>query len=212
MTDASPLSWAFDPNIKPYPYDPALARSILAADGWRPGPDGILEKGGKPFAADVTTVIGNPSRLEAEQMMQAQLKQVGIELSLRNYPANVLFSAGPTGVLTAGKFDIALYGWTETPDPDDTDTLSPQSIPPNGVNYSRYADPDIAAWQDRGKSLYVRAARIPYYWKIQQRIHDEVPFHTINWQAHVNAVNTDLQNYRPAPAIADFWNAYEWKI
>jgi len=39
-----------------------------------------------------------------------------------------------------------------------------------------------------------------------------VPFHTINWQAPIDAVNTDLRNFKPAPAVADFWNAYEWEI
>ena len=73
-------------------------------------------------------------------------------------------------------------------------------------------DPDIGRWEEGGREHYVRAQRIPYYWKIQERIHDQVPFHTINWAAPIDAVNTDLRNFRPAPAVADFWNAYEWEI
>ncbi|HXW77253.1 MAG TPA: ABC transporter substrate-binding protein, partial [Candidatus Eremiobacteraceae bacterium] len=212
ITDTPPLSWAFDPSVRPYPYEPAMAKQLLEAAGWRPGPDGSLMKDGKPFAVDITTVIGNTTRLEAEELIQAQLRQIGVDVEVHNYPANLLFATGSQGVLFSGRFDLALYGWSEDPDPDDIATLSPASIPPGGVNYTFYADPDIARWQLLGESRYERSERLPYYWDIQERIHAAVPFHTINWQSHIDAVNTDLENFRPAPAIADFWNAYQWKI
>jgi len=213
MADQSPEMWSFDPNVKPYPHDPARARDLLREAGWSAGPDGQLQRDGKPLVVDITTVVGNSTRLKAEELIQRDLRDVGVEVDLRNYPANLLFAAaGAGGVLANGRFDFALYGWSFDPDPDDTDTLGPQSVPPYGVNYTFYRDPDIARWQAAGQSHYARAERLPYYWKIQERIHDEVPFHTINWQAPVDAVNTDLRNFRPAPAVADFWNAYQWEI
>jgi len=213
MADQSPESWAFDPAVVPYPHDPAKAQRLLADAGWRPGPDGVLVKDGRPFAVDVSTVVGNGTRLAAEELMQQELRGVGIELSVRNYPANLLFSPyGAGGILARGKFDIALYGWSQNPDPDDTDTIGPDTMPPNGVNYTFYADRDIGRWQAAARAQYDRSARRPYYFKIQERIHDAVPFHTINWQAHIDAVNLDLRNFKPAPAVSDFWNSYEWSI
>jgi peptide/nickel transport system substrate-binding protein len=213
MADQSPETWAYDPAVQPYPHDPAKARMLLGQAGWTAGPDGALTRDGRPFAVTITTVDGNETRLQAEQLIQQDLRAVGIDLTVRNYPANLLFaSLGAQGVLAQGRFDIALYGWSETPDPDDTDTLGPDSLPPNGVNYSFYVDPDIGRWQRAGATVYPRALRKPYYFRIQERIHEAVPFHTINWQAHVDAVSDDLQNFRPAPAVADFWNAYDWNI
>ena len=213
MTDQSPAMWSYDPHVLPYPHDVEKAQTLLRAAGWTPGPDGVLAKDGKRFTADISTVVGNGTRLKAEELIQQDLRAVGVALDVRNYPANLLFAApGVGGILATGKFDIALYGWSFSPDPDDSDTLSPSSVPPKGVNYTFYKDQDIARWQEEGKTHYSRAERIPYYWKIQERIHDQVPFHTINWQAPINAVNTDLRNFRPVPAVADFWNAYEWEI
>jgi peptide/nickel transport system substrate-binding protein len=213
MADQSPAMWSYDPHVLPYPHDPARARELLEQAGWKPGPNGVLVRDGKPFAVDITTVIGNSTRVKAETLIQADLRDVGVDVTVRNYPANLLFAAlGAGGILANGRFDFALYGWSYSPDPDDTDTLGPQSVPPYGVNYSFYRDPDIGRWQAQGAALYSRAARLPYYWKIQQRIHDQVPFHTINFQAPIDAVNTDLRNFKPAPAIADFWNSYEWEI
>jgi peptide/nickel transport system substrate-binding protein len=50
-TDQHPLySWAYTTNVTHYGYDPAKARSILEADGWKPGPDGIRVKDGQKLA------------------------------------------------------------------------------------------------------------------------------------------------------------------
>jgi peptide/nickel transport system substrate-binding protein len=213
MADQSPQLWAYDPAVKPYPHDRAKAAALLAQAGWESGADGLLARNGKRFTIDISSVVGNGTRLKAEELIQSDLREVGIDLNVRNYPANLLFASyGGDGILARGKFDLALYGWSENPDPDDTDTIGPDSIPPSGVNYTRYADQDIKRWQTGGRMHYSRAERTPYYWKIQERIHEAVPFHTINWQAHIDAVNVDLQNFRPAPAVADFWNAYEWNI
>jgi len=213
MTDQSPAMWSYDPAVHPYPHDSDKARALLRAAGYAAGPSGVLEREGRPLSVDISTVVGNSPRLKAEELIQQDLRAVGVELTVRNYPANLLFAAqGAGGVLASGNFDLALYGWAENPDPDDTDTMSPHSVPPAGVNYTRYRDLDIDRWQRLGKVHYDRAERMPYYWKIQERIHDEVPFHTINWQAHVDAVNADLSGFRPAVAVADFWNAYAWEI
>lgn len=213
MTDQSPAMWSYDPHVLPYPHDPARARELLREAGFTPGPGGVLVRGGKPFEVDISTVIGNSTRVKAETLIQADMRDVGVQVAVRNYPANLLFAAkGVGGILANGKFDFALYGWSFNPDPDDTDTMGPQSLPPYGVNYTFYRDPDIGRWEAQGREHYGRAQRIPYYWKIQERIHDQVPFHTINWAAPIDAVNTDLRNFKPAPAVADFWNAYEWEI
>lgn len=213
MADQSPAMWSYDPHVQQYPHDPARARDLLRQAGWTPGPNGQLVRDGKPLSVDITTVLGNSTRVKAETLVQADLRDIGVEVDVRNYPANLLFAAkGVGGILANGRFDFALYGWSYSPDPDDTDTLGPQSVPPYGVNYTFYRDPDIGLWQREGAALYSRSQRLPYYWKIQERIHDQVPFHTINYEAAIDAVNTDMRNFKPVPAVADFWNAYQWEI
>ena len=51
----------YDPKTKELlpssPGDTAKARSILLAGGWTAGPDGKLQKGGKPLRLDVLCVL-----------------------------------------------------------------------------------------------------------------------------------------------------------
>ena len=214
MTDVSPLSWAFDPSVLDYPHDPVKARALLAQAGWLLGPDGVRAKNGTRLSVTIASVTGVTTRADVEQLVQADLSGVGVELQVRNYPANLLFAPlGANGVLALGKFDMALYGWSYTvPDPDDTSTLGPDSLPPNGVNYAFYVDPTLGDWQRAARTSYILAVRKQYYSKIQHRIHDEVPIYTIVWRANVDAVSDRMRNFKPAPAVSDFWNSYEWDI
>ena len=113
----------------------------------------------------------------------------------------------------AAVFWLSLYAWSFTnPDPDDTNTMGPDELPPTGENYTFWSDPSIGTWQRAGEATYERAQRRPYYVLMQHRFHDAVPFHTIVWRANIDAVNRDLRNFKPAPAVSDFWNTWEWQI
>ena len=73
-------------------------------------------------------------------------------------------------------------------------------------------DRELGDWQRAGRISYDPAKRKLYYAKIQRRIHDDVPIYTIVWRANVDAVSDRMRNFKPAPAISDFWNSYEWDI
>lgn len=214
MADIPPLSWAYDQNVQPYPHDPAKARALLANAGWTPGPGGTMQRAGQSLQLSIATVSGVTSRAKAEELMQQDLRAIGIELEIHNYPADILFATyGSNGVLARGRFDLALFAWEYTvPDPDNTLTIGPDQLPPTGENYTFFADRDIGVWQKAAQRYYRREQRRPYYVEIQQRIHDAVPIHTIVWRSNIDAVNTDLKNFKPAPAVSDFWNSYEWQI
>ena len=60
--DLSPFYWAFDPSLKPIPYDLTQAKALLDAAGWTPGPDGVRVKNGNRLVAAARLRPGQPSR------------------------------------------------------------------------------------------------------------------------------------------------------
>jgi len=214
MADTPPASWAYDQSVLPYPHDLSKARALLRAAGWISDSSGAVVRNGQPLRVDMVTVAGITSRAKVEELVQQDLRAVGIALDIHNYPADLIFASyGSGGILARGQFDLALYGWTYSyPDPDDTVTLGPGDVPPHGDNYAHFVDAKIGAWQQAGQLSYDRTKRRPYYVLIQHRIHDVVPFHTIVWRSNFDAVNTDLQNFKPVPVVSDFWNSWEWQI
>ena len=82
--------------VAPVPFAPAQARTVLENAGWSPGPDGIRTKDGKRLSL---TLLGTSEIPEsAGQFLQAQLKDVGIEVAIKKTPdtatRNTLYRAG----------------------------------------------------------------------------------------------------------------------
>jgi peptide/nickel transport system substrate-binding protein len=214
VTDVFPLSWAADPSVKPYARDAVAAAAELDAAGWVRGADGVRVRDGKRLSVQMRTVNGVLPRINAEVVIQQNLRALGFDVTIVNAPANLLFAPyAASGLLARGNFDLAIYGWTEAPDPaDDLQTLAPDSVPPNGANFSGLRDAEIGRLQRRGYSVYARSARLPFYRALQQREHELVPFQTIVWRSTIDAVNDDFHGFKPAVAVSDFWNPWEWSI
>jgi peptide/nickel transport system substrate-binding protein len=86
--------WAYDPSLADsLQYDPDLARALLADAGWedRDG-DGIREDAqGNPLSIEL---LYNPNqeRQEVAEIMQAQLREVGVDLQPQGMDMNTLLS------------------------------------------------------------------------------------------------------------------------
>jgi len=115
-------------------YDPAGARKILDAAGWTAGKDGFRFKDGKELTIDYPVV---PSTIGA-QLLQAQLKEVGINLSLRP-----LTPAEQTTYVKNGDYDLTTAYFTRAspgalqfilnPDVATSKTLATNSASPDGI-------------------------------------------------------------------------------
>lgn len=80
--------------IKGYPYDPAKAKMLLGSAGWATGPNGIRAKGGKPLSLQLINGFPSPdSHTGVPEFLQAQLKQVGINVNIVVTPDNPSYSA-----------------------------------------------------------------------------------------------------------------------
>ena len=78
-------------------YDPEGAKQILEADGWIAGADGIRARNGVPLAIEYPIGVG----VAGAELLQAQLKEVGINLTLRT-----LTTAQQATYLTEGSYDL----------------------------------------------------------------------------------------------------------
>jgi peptide/nickel transport system substrate-binding protein len=91
--------------------DVAAATRLLEDAGYTRGADGIYAKGGKRLSLRISTTAGNQLRETQEQLIQAQLKQIGIDLKIVNADNRKLFGEW----LPNGNFDIANFGWVGNP-------------------------------------------------------------------------------------------------
>lgn len=70
------------PGLPKLAHDPARANALLDSLGWRRGPDGVRVKDGRRFAVELRTFSDRPEQPPMAAAIQAQLKDVGIEVAV----------------------------------------------------------------------------------------------------------------------------------
>ncbi|GIH20163.1 peptide ABC transporter permease [Rugosimonospora africana] len=98
-------------------FDATEAKSALDGDGWRPGDDGIRVKDGSRLTLTVDWFANAATNQPSLELIQQQLKAVGVEITLRELPI-----AQVTQVQQSGDFDV-LWGNLTRADPDILRTL-----------------------------------------------------------------------------------------
>ncbi|RMO68494.1 ABC transporter substrate-binding protein [Pseudomonas syringae group genomosp. 3] len=103
-----------DPRISPLTYDPQASRALLKAQGWVLGADGILEKDGRPLRLKLITYSDRPELPLIATALQAQLREVGVDVEVSIENASAIPAAHNDGTL-----QLALYGrnYALVPDP-----------------------------------------------------------------------------------------------
>ena len=95
------------------------AAALLDAAGWKPGPDGVRVKDGKPLKLLFQTT-SNPLRQKTQGIVKQAAQKAGIALELKSVSGSVFFSSDQGNPDTAGKFwaDVQMYTADQgVPDP-----------------------------------------------------------------------------------------------
>ena len=81
MSYLHPSHWSYNHNLKDPGYDPKKAAEMLEGAGWKVGSDGIREKNGVKLKFSMSTTAGSKAREQAQAMIQANWKEIGVEQS-----------------------------------------------------------------------------------------------------------------------------------
>jgi peptide/nickel transport system substrate-binding protein len=215
-------SWAFDPNLPHYDYNPAQAQQLLDQAGWkRSGADPIRSKNGQKLSFKYWSTPAS-FRPGLMAMVKDQLAQIGVELNIDSFPSATLFdtSAPSDQALVSGKFDIAEFAWVNTYDPgsDAVYSMHSTSVPTaangyRGGNYGDYKNPrnDTLLTQLQ-ISLDPNFRRIAMN-EAQTIWQTDLPVLPLLLRPITTAATPRLQNFRPTPAPAgETWNVEQWDL
>src|SRR6266581_591285 len=161
-------------------YDVAGAKALLAQDGWTTkDQNGILSNAsGQRLEFKYSTTANNIWRADDELLLQSQLKAIGIQLDIQNYPASTFFGT----FLTDGKsppYDIAEFENSWTYDADDASLLACNQIPPNGFNITFYCNKQLDTLFTQQESTADTNARQQAFNQEHQIYLTEYPFITL---------------------------------
>ncbi len=214
LTYLPPTHWAYNPDVKTYPFDLTQAAAMLDEAGWVVADDGVRAKDGVRLAFGMSTSAGNQSRESAEQILQQNYAEIGIELTIDNRPAATLWTEDVPG----GRFDTLMVAWDNAipSDPDPLSRLHSANIPVEtgaGANYVQFKNPEADALMEAGVVETDQEARAEIYRELQALLAEELP-----WAPLFNNVNlfgyvSNLQGYEANPySASNFGGAHEWEL
>lgn len=207
-----PNHWAYNQNLKDPGYNPEKAAAMLEAAGWKKGADGIREKNGVKLKFTMSTTAGSKAREQAEAMIQANWKDIGVAMEIKNMPASVVWGE----YTTKSQFDTLMVGWEPTVgmDPDYAARCHSKQIPAKygtGSNYVQYENPELDKLLEGGVLISDMEKRKAVYHKIQEILHEDVPFAPIFAYMFVYGKNSALKGYKINPYVTDItWNIQDW--
>jgi peptide/nickel transport system substrate-binding protein len=203
-----PLSWAYEPKVTTYPYNPAKARALLDEAGWHIGADSVRWKDGKPLEFTLITQAGYAIRENTAQAIQRQLEDVGVRMHVK-----LIDGTSISSVWFSGNFEAFLHWWQLGPDPELTLMFASDRSPPAGRNVDYYKDDSLTKMLYASDRTVERAKRARLLAASQRRIAEmavEIPLYNTS---KVDAVPGTLTGFKGNPTNAGpFWNVYEWQI
>lgn len=175
------FSWARDPDLEPYSYDPEHAKEL------------IREAGYEGATITLYATEGGSGMLAPKEMaaaIQADLARVGLDVRIETFEWNTFLDRVNSGL--AGKADMAEMAWMVN-DPDTLPFLALRTgawPDKGGFNSGYYSNPEVDSLLEQARRSPDRAARGDLYRRIQRIVHHDAPWVFVaSWKQ--NAVTSD---------------------
>lgn len=190
--------------VPTYPYNLNKAKALLDAAGYVPGPDGIRAKNGQKLSFRIMVQAGRSPDEDAEQVIIASLKAIGVELKPDN-KSGVAFR----DARYKGGYDLFYSGWITAADPTYSVFFGTKGVN-NGQGYS---NPKVDALLATAESTLDPSARGNALRQFQTLLMTDVPTIPITTNPSMIAVTEKLGGFVPNPTnMTNFVNTSGWYL
>ncbi len=200
----APNSPFYNADVPKYPYDVEKAKQLLDAAGWVVGADGIREKDGEKFSFTMMLRAGNTVRTAIAQVIQANLKDVGIEVKFDTQEA-----AAWSQIWRTGEWEAVVGGWILPADPSVTNLYGCES----SNNMTGHCDEELDKLMQASDQEFTVEKRKPLLLEVQTKLLDDMFSLPIYYNVTPIVTSEKLGNFKPSGTnLGSFWNVYEWTL
>ncbi len=231
-------SWAYDPDIYRYPYDPDRARALLDEAGWReptvteqlqweeeqlreqeeaqsteesqPGTAPLIrEKSDVPLSFTLLT-NDDPVHVRLAEEIARQWAEIGVEV----IPRVVSFAALTSEYLHPRQFDAVLVDVELTPDPDPYPFWHETQVS-DGQNYAGFVNRDASEALETARQTTDQEQRIALYRQFQEIFAREVPSLVLYSPVYTYGVDQEVRQVQIGPLLDPsdrFRNIADWYV
>lgn len=183
------------PNLGGPVRDVARAKALLAQAGWQPGGDGILTRDGKTFSVTLRTFSDRPELPVLATAMQAQLREVGIDMRVAIVNSGEIPAGHRDGTL-----EMALLARNFSLVPDPLGTML-QDFGPQGGDWGamNWSNAELNEGLAALSSVVRSEDRLRLRRRIAEILDAELPVLPIAWYDYPVAINRRVSNVRIDP-------------
>ncbi len=210
-----PRHWGYHPAVRTYPYDVAKAKALITEAGYVIGDDEIATKDGKRLSLKISAVSGVKDILDLEQVLQQNLKAIGIELLIDNKSSKAFF--GEFGRYR--KFPhLSFYSWVMDPTLWGNTMWQSDMIPSEenhwkGQNYPGWRDERATELLQQVPAVLNPKERRKLMQEVQERWAEDLPALPMYFRPVVGLTTPAVKNYQPTGTRTPIsWNAHLWDV
>jgi ABC-type transport system substrate-binding protein len=193
-------SRSYQRNWSIYRHRPAVALRLLEQAGCRRGPDGIYSCAGERLSLRFISRGAPARRVRTLELVQAQLRQVGIEV-VPNYATQTAH----TQILESGDFDVTLFMWIQNTETGQKDLFGCGG-PLNATGYcQRLVTKDL----DQADRILDAGRRARVLNRADAQMAKDVPVIPLYQVPVIAGVRSTIQNF-VVHSTDPTWNAENW--
>jgi peptide/nickel transport system substrate-binding protein len=173
---------AHNDDLNPIVFNPQRARDLLAQSGWTDTDnDGVLDKDGKKFEFTLSTNAGNKRRTDAQVLIQAALKEIGVVVNLEQQESNALFEN-----MRKRQYEAALSGWSAALyiDPS-AQWMCDQVDEPHENNFGNYCNPEVDKLIEQALATPKAEEAAPLWKEVQAKVYADQPYLFLYWMDEI---------------------------
>jgi peptide/nickel transport system substrate-binding protein len=192
-----PGTKAFNEHVKVPIQDIKRAKQLLKKAGYDEN---------NPLEFEITTSNSTPIRPYAAQILQHQLKKVGVNVSLRVMEWQAFLNM----VVVPHDFDTILLGWGLSPTPDPYLLWHSDSDKKGGFNLVGYHNSKLDKMIEDSQSIVDRE-KLNLIWRDMFKIiTDDNPYLFLYIPNEITAIDKSIQNIQPS--LTGIWHEYiKWE-
>jgi len=203
----SDVSWAYNPHVKSYDYNPDLSLRMLNDAGWRASDaGGILEKNGRPFRFTIMTNQGNNERIRTAEIIQQNFKKIGIEVNIRVMEWQAFLEQ-----IDKRSFDAIILGWSMGRDPDIYDIWHSSKTKKGEYNFIGYKNAEVDRLLVQGRRTFDMEKRKKIYYRIHAILAEEQPYAFLYVPDATPIVHKRFKGIAVAP-LGIMYNFIKWYV
>ena len=193
------MTWA-NTTLKPYTYDPALAKQYLAESGWTDTDgDGYVDKDGKNLKVKIVTYTERPGLPPMLEAIAANLKSVGIEVETLSMENSAL-----TVAMADGTWDLYLSATNLAMVPDPEYVLKGWYTTTGSSNTAGYSNPEVDRMIMEGHNISDLDERYDHFRRIEAIVYDDLPTINVAYYGVAVVMKDTVNGYKFDPTAHDY--------